>query len=480
MGGKTARKLIAVVSLFAISLTTGEVARQASPGGKVNAAAPTSATDESKVPHYFGPYPNWAYSPQVLADAVVSIGLGTPTPVSFGNPLTSRANATDYATAPGTLGPVFVVLPNSVLPNGSLQSFQTWNQAEPAGSPTPSAGGLFHAYVLRPTGTPSQYSVVYDSGELTVPSVAVSAVATFPVTPAVAVQAGDVLGFYGQGIPVDTGVGVNPDLFSYPASTDSTLATNLAPTLGSSLTVGTDPGFPIYPTQDRTYSFSAMVTPTIVDPGTGAQATATVDPKTGGISAVTITDPGAGYLVPPTVSITSPGVTPTAPASASAVIATGVVTSIDVNETGFGFTAPVVSFSGGSPTTAATAQASGGVDNLTLTGGGTGYVNPADRPVLPSATPTGVVPTATATMAGGVVDGDHAGDPGLWVHVRSDCHDPRRKRSQPDRGNRCRHDRHRPDRRHLRRPGLQLGSYDRDHRQRHRSTSVPAPRRPSP
>ncbi len=134
--------------------------------------------------------------------------------------LTGRANATDYATPAGVLGPVFVVLPSAALPNGSLESFQTFNQADPAGSPTPSAGGLFHAYVLRPTGTANQYTVVYDSGQLTVPPLAdpsVSEVATFPVAPAVAVLAGDVLGFYGQGIPVDTGVTVNPDILSYPA-----------------------------------------------------------------------------------------------------------------------------------------------------------------------------------------------------------------------------------------------------------------------
>ena len=71
-----------------------------------------------------------------------------------------------------------------------------------------------------PPEPPNQYTVVYDSGELTVPPLAdpaVSEVATFPVAPAVAVQAGDVLGFYGQGIPVDTGVTVNPDILSYPA-----------------------------------------------------------------------------------------------------------------------------------------------------------------------------------------------------------------------------------------------------------------------
>src|SRR5512147_121469 len=41
-------------------------------------AMPGSPTDETKVPHYFGPYPNWANSPFTLADAqVVITGDGT-------------------------------------------------------------------------------------------------------------------------------------------------------------------------------------------------------------------------------------------------------------------------------------------------------------------------------------------------------------------------------------------------------------------
>ena len=39
----------------------------------VSAAAATSPTDETKVPHYFGPYPNWANSPYTLPDAKVVI-----------------------------------------------------------------------------------------------------------------------------------------------------------------------------------------------------------------------------------------------------------------------------------------------------------------------------------------------------------------------------------------------------------------------
>ncbi len=255
------------------------------------AAAPTSPVDETKVPHYFGPYANWANSPQVLANAIVDIGLGTPTPVSFGNPLVGRAYATDFATPPGTLGPVFVVIPSAVLPAGTLSNFQTWNQAN--------AGWQPHSRPLAtcsmptccgPPAMPTNTTVVYDSGELTVPALAdpaVSEVATFPVSPAVAVQAGDVIGFYGEGIPVDTGVGT--DILSYPAPA--------APAQGSIDYSGCRPNFPIFP-QARTYSFAATVTPTVTDPGTGAEAVATVDPKTGSITAITVTSPGAGYLVP--------------------------------------------------------------------------------------------------------------------------------------------------------------------------------------
>src|SRR4030042_6939421 len=50
-------------------------------------AMPTSPTDETKVPHYFGPYPNWANSPFTLADAQVVItgdGIGAEAVASVG------------------------------------------------------------------------------------------------------------------------------------------------------------------------------------------------------------------------------------------------------------------------------------------------------------------------------------------------------------------------------------------------------------
>ena len=42
-----------LTTLFMVKLSQGQ-------------ATPSSPTDESKVPHYFGPWPNWALSPLTL------------------------------------------------------------------------------------------------------------------------------------------------------------------------------------------------------------------------------------------------------------------------------------------------------------------------------------------------------------------------------------------------------------------------------
>jgi FtsP/CotA-like multicopper oxidase with cupredoxin domain len=188
-------------------------------------------------PHYFS-HPNYANSPLPTVNGAV---------ISVGNPLIDRAYASDFPVGVGELAPVFVVVP-AALPDGMIQSFQIRNQATPGGSPFPSAGNVFHAYVLRPTGLANQYTVVFDSGLLTVPALTtpgVSEVATFGVAN-LAVQAGDRLAFYGQGIPVDTDVG--DDIMSYPA---------VQPLQDTMITLGSA-GYPIYP-QPRVYSFGAQL-----------------------------------------------------------------------------------------------------------------------------------------------------------------------------------------------------------------------------
>ena len=331
-------------------------------------AAVTDPRDETKVPHYFGPYPNWANSPQVLADAVVTISLGTPTPVSYGNPLTERAYATDYATPPGNLGPVFVVLPNAELPAGTLRHFQIWNQGSAAGSPTPSAGDLFHAYVLRPDRRANEYTVVYDSGQLTVPAPAVAAgeVATFPVRPGsrcrrVTSSASTVRGF-----PVDTGVATNHDTFSYPATADPPLATNVAPAVDATVTFGVD-RLPDLPSQDRTYSFAAHRHADRHRPGNRCGGDGDRRPEDWRHLGRHRHQPGQRLPHPAERSRSSrPGITPTSPASATAQISTGVITSVTVDEVGLRLHRPDRHLHRRQPDDAGNRLvASGGVDDVT-------------------------------------------------------------------------------------------------------------------
>ena len=62
----------------------------------VTMLAPISPTDQTKVPHYFGPFPNWANSPFTLPDVAVEItgdGTGaTPLPRRWGQTAPSPAS----------------------------------------------------------------------------------------------------------------------------------------------------------------------------------------------------------------------------------------------------------------------------------------------------------------------------------------------------------------------------------------------------
>ena len=62
------------------------------------AAAPASAVDETKVPHYFGPYPNWANSQFTLPDVTVAI----TGPGSVGSGATANATVGANGAVTGT------------------------------------------------------------------------------------------------------------------------------------------------------------------------------------------------------------------------------------------------------------------------------------------------------------------------------------------------------------------------------------------
>lgn len=93
--------------------------------------------------------------------------------------------------------------------------------------------------------------------------------------------------------------------------------------------------------------------PTVViaaPPVGGEQATATAAVSAGAVSAITVTNPGKGYLTPPAISFTGGGGTG---ATATAAL-TGRVGSVLISNPGRSFaTAPTIAFSGGGGSSAA-------------------------------------------------------------------------------------------------------------------------------
>jgi len=104
-------------------------------------AIPASPTDESKVPHYFGPYPNWANSPLTVADASVAItgdgfgataaatvgGNGAITGISVINPGSGYSYANVVITGSGigasanaVVSPTSVVTSIAITANGAV------------------------------------------------------------------------------------------------------------------------------------------------------------------------------------------------------------------------------------------------------------------------------------------------------------------------------------------------------------------------
>src|SRR5512133_114942 len=65
---KTINLIIAIVFMASLLFAGGSQALAATRLGM-----PASATDETKVPHYFGPYSNYANSPFTLPDVAVDI-----------------------------------------------------------------------------------------------------------------------------------------------------------------------------------------------------------------------------------------------------------------------------------------------------------------------------------------------------------------------------------------------------------------------
>lgn len=190
----------------------------------------------------------------LLAGVIVGLfvsGTGVAEAAIIGSGLSPRAAASDGANT--VLFTNFVPMPGYGFANAAAIWYQ--DQASTL---------TFHMYQLRPTGTPDQYTILYDSGVIAPSGTSGSvSILPFPNGPT-QVQAGDIFAHYGYGIPFsaygsilqqgDGGINAVPIFYSSPS----------APVVGNSITLSTtqgSPGFPIYPSLIRDYASAVNIVP---------------------------------------------------------------------------------------------------------------------------------------------------------------------------------------------------------------------------
>jgi hypothetical protein len=110
--------------------------------------------------------------------------------------------------------------------------------------------------------------------------------------------------------------------------------------------------------------------------GVQATAEATITTGAGGLTSIDVTAGGTGYAAVPGVTITAPDVQGGTQAQAAATISGGIVVAVTITEPGSGYlTVPTVGFSSGAATATAVLT-KGTVNSITLTNAGTGYTSP--------------------------------------------------------------------------------------------------------
>jgi len=150
------------------------------------------------------------------------------------------------------------------------------------------------------------------------------------------------------------------------------------------------------------YPSSSLPTVTLAAPPASVVAlgTAVRDDITNKITSITVTRAGGYYTTAPTVSFSGSG-----GATATAVIANGVVTGVTITKGGDYTSVPTVTFTAPPAAVTATATAGGwsdgGINSYTIVNAGRGYF--AAPTVTVAAAPVGTVPTATASLVNGAV-----------------------------------------------------------------------------
>ena len=274
-------------------------------------AAPGSPTDGTKVPHYFGPNPNWALSPLTLPDATVNItGNGT------------GAAATATVGANGVITGITITNPGS--------GYSAATVAIVPASPTGTGTGALANAVVNASGIVTAVNVNTGGAGYKKPVVTISGGGA--TTDATATAFGGVdaiaLANAGTGYTFPT---VDIDMPDDPAGVQATAHATFDQTSGAITGIVVDNAGSGYLSAPNVAILDGTVMDPIPNGGVGASATATLK-----VVSVTLDTFGSGYTSAPTVTFadaTGNG----SGADATAVTNGGGVTAINLTNGGSGY-----------------------------------------------------------------------------------------------------------------------------------------------
>ncbi|HET6652300.1 MAG TPA: multicopper oxidase domain-containing protein [Nocardioides sp.] len=311
--------LVGATALVASGLVANATLMVAAPAPALAVSPPESPTDQSSVPHYFGPYPNWANSPFTLSTAAVDIaGTGQGAEAVAQVDPTTGGIASINVTSPGH---DYDATTTVTVAGSTGTAAAATAQVNPAGAvvalTVDSGGSGYGGLDLAITGGGGSGATATASGGVG------------------AVQLSD----GGSGYTMPT---IDFDLPDDPAGT---IAKAHVPMIASGDDIDgmnadgvitdivvDDPG--------SGYSSAPGVTVrdgTIFDPISGSTpATATADLRLVG---ATVTDPGTGYTSAPTVEVTDPTGSGSG-AAVTAVTDAGSISGITVDSPGDGYLSP--------------------------------------------------------------------------------------------------------------------------------------------
>jgi FtsP/CotA-like multicopper oxidase with cupredoxin domain len=271
----------------------------------VGSAMPVSPTDETKIPHYFGPFPNWANSPLTLPDAAVVItgdgtgatatakvgASGAVTGITITNPGSGYTAATVSITGGGSLATADAQVNTSgvvtaININSGGSGYTAPVVTISGGGATSDAaatayGGVDAVTLINPGSGGYQFPTVdFDlpDGPDGVKAMAHAVIDPNGAITAIVVDQPGAGYSFAPNVVIRDGTIFDPISYGGSGATASaklTIQTLVMDTFGS--------GYTSAPTVD------------ITDP-TGINATATAVTDAGAVIAINITNPGSGYI----------------------------------------------------------------------------------------------------------------------------------------------------------------------------------------